>query len=192
MKISIPYTKIHQHILEEQAAGFAPFIRGYKSDCFKTSIITNDTNLRYDFHIKEVSAKAIISVLNIILKSTKSKPVYHLLIDIATIEKTLELTPILRSFLALISKHKTEDASYASFIFYIKGTNSKNSIIEYQFAEASQINYLITNSLEASILAFSSQKSTPIDPLYGSEILKTKIETLFTEVWDSLKKHFIT
>ena len=92
----------------EQAAGFAPFTRGYYSTALKIEFISDfETVNLYEINNNET----IVNVFKEII-SKKIKGDIHLKIHKA------EMAPILRTLLALINQITFKQALYSKFIFY--------------------------------------------------------------------------
>ncbi len=191
MNISIPYLSNEKLDIDEQAAGFAPFTKGYNCYGSKPKIITNDSNLIIDFYIINNTTESILSIFKTIISQENLKPTYHILIELPASSNLIATTQVLRTLLSFLCLSKTKNAKASKFYFYLRNKHSKKIALQYTYATMAQIDVLVTQNLGASILQSIPQNTVPIDPMYGSDTLKKQTHLLFFNVWNKIKEHFI-
>lgn len=185
--MKIPYLNIDFNS-KEQAAGFPPFTRGYQTHSFSTEIISDHNT--FDFSLQSNSSDAIYKLFLFIIKNDYSKPQFHLLLDFPINAKTVVITKALRTILALINMEKNSNAETTKFHFYTKNEVPHKIVTTYNYTQLSQINTLITNNKCRFLLNAIPLNQEPIDSLYGSELIRNKVELLTTTIWKQIYMHF--
>ena len=158
----------------EQAAGFAPFTRGYHSTALKIEFISDFDNINL-FEI--FNDETIINVFEDII-SKKIKGDIHLKIH------KVEFAPILRTLLALMNQITFNKAEYSKFIFYTE--LSKIELNEINALKAFQINYVKVQDLNMATFLLKQTINFPVDPFYGSNDYQNFIEKHTLKYWNEI------
>lgn len=178
--------------IEEQASGFPPFTRGYEVYNFQTVCIEDDDKLKFDFELTEISNQALSKVFHKILNSHTRKVEIHILILAPFNEEIIIATKVLRTLLSLVNLESSNNASSSKFIFYTKNKHLNNIQLDYHFATASQIQFLIASEKNKNYLSLLPSHPEPIDPSYGNENIEESVSYLVSEIWkktrSSIKK----
>ena len=182
--ISITYKTNLLSLEKEQAAGFPPFTKGYHSIFKKIQLATSTPDNCITFSFTESSVVQLFEKLHtmeltnsINLKCTFSGKVNQLAYIV-----------VLRTLLCLYLKQKNKDFNQIQFVFY---ANSETpSLLSLHLAQAIGIDYFFTKNTEQITTIHKHISSQPVDPLYGNNTLKTKIERLFFNLKQKLDHFF--
>ncbi len=158
----------------EQAAGFPPFTRGYKSTALKIKFISGFGTINLFEINNDIS---LIKLFKEII-SKKIKGDIHLKIHKA------ELAPILRTLLALINQITFNKAAYSKFIFY--NELSKIELNDINSLKAFQINYVKVQDLNIATFLLKQTNNFPVDPFYGSNDYQNFIEKHTLKYWNEI------
>jgi len=168
----------------EQAAGFAPYTRGYNEFNFETNVIVIDQNNTYDFELTDFSDAALCELFQSILTKNTSQKTIHLLLKTPITAEIVSATKTLRTLLALVNQSQKNNPSFSKFCFHITGEVTKNLFIEYHFIKASQIDFFELPENAIAILQNLPKNQTPIDPLYQNSFFEKKINEQVETVWN--------
>lgn len=158
----------------EQAAGFAPYSKGYESLFVKTKIVTKIPKTAFEFNFTE---KSVENLFNQLHETEELDTEINLLFNATGSIKELAYICTLRALLSLFLKLKGKDYTKIQFKFYAKATTP--SLYLLNTLNAIGINFLAVKNPQIwkNIDPFVAQ--SPIDPLYGNKTLNTEIEVLF-------------
>lgn len=173
--------------IEEQAAGFPPFTRGYEVVDFQTVCTEDDKKIKIDFELTEISNQAITKVFQKILNSKTTKAEIYILMLTPFNEEMIIATKVLRTLLSVVNLEWDNNASSSKFIFFAKNKQVNTIQLDYHFAMASQIHFLIASAKSKNYLEALPYHPEPIDPTYGNENIEQSIFNMVNEIWKKIR-----
>ncbi len=161
--------------LHEQAAGFAPYTRGYNLMPNGVYFTTKDFKSHYEIN----SINDAINMFNHINIHVNEGG-----LNIKIEPSMVAIVPVLRTILALICKHKYRVAKYAFFQFYTSASIPSINLIN--LCKAYQIDYIYVADLEASKQRLKMTSSFPIDLFYGDPEYHKQLDEYFHKILEKL------
>lgn len=171
----------------ELAAGFPPFTRGYKAFNFETKTVVSSPKDTFDFELNEQSEDAILNLFTSVLPKNTSKKQFKLFINTPINNDLVCTIRAIRTLLALVNEYQKKEASFSSFLFYIKSQKLQKLLIEYHFVKASQIDFFVLSEKAYAVLENFSDTKLPIDPFYGNININQTTNRLIKNVWKKIQ-----
>ncbi|WP_010522810.1 hypothetical protein [Aquimarina agarivorans] len=173
---------------QQQAAGFPPFTRGYKTHQFVTTLkVALTTSQTIHFELAEFSINNLVILFKQIktnIQTLDQASKVNLRIPITTATNTTIYTRVLRFLLAYICHDLFDNPSYLKFNFIAFAENIPSVASIYYLANMAQIDFIIVDPIMLNRFKKIRNllSSTPIDCLSGSHTIERDTASLISEI----------